>query len=64
MTIDIFNKQMVGGFGTGSTAKILVALPKQIMSKKEALVHAAWLVCLAEDEEGQFDEILQAVKNT
>jgi len=54
------NAQLVGVQGNN----IVVLLPKLVMTKEEALYHAAWLVCLAEENDGQFDEILKAVKNT
>lgn len=57
--IDTFNKQLIGVKGND----IIIMLPKQKMSKEEALVHAAYLVVLA-DGEDRFQEILEAVQNT
>jgi hypothetical protein len=59
MEIDITNIQAVGVKGDD----IVVLAPKQIMSKQEALVHAAWLVCLADEENAGdlFEEILTKV---
>ncbi len=58
--IDVPNDQFVGMAGD----HVIVMRPKQRMTKREALVHAAWLVALAEDEPGEFARILEAVRNT
>ena len=59
--IDTTNYQLVGSNG----AVIIVMAPKQRMTKQEALVHAAWIVALADDkpddEGSQFTEALRAV---
>lgn len=60
MTEDIGNDQLVSIAGD----TITVITPKHHMSKRAALVHAAWLVALAEKEDGEFDRILEAVRNT
>jgi hypothetical protein len=39
---------------------ILIAKPKQVMTKQEALVHAAWIVALADDKD-EFERILEDV---
>ncbi len=57
--IDVTNYQMVSM--QGDTIVVLRASPK--MTKREALVHAAWLVTLADDE-NEFQKILGAVQNT
>lgn len=58
--MEVPNTQFVGrDCGT----HIVVLLPKQRMTMREALIHAAWLVALADDEE-EFDAILDAVRNT
>jgi len=57
--IDTANAQLVGVQGN----LIRVMMPKTVMTKEEALVHAAWLVSMACDDE-RFKEILQAVRNT
>ena len=57
--IDTANAQLVGMQGN----LIRVMMPKTVMTKEEALVHAAWLVSMACDDE-RFKEILQAVRNT
>lgn len=55
--LDYGNYQGVAGHGN----RIAVLLPLQDMTVGEALVHAAWIVALA-DHEGQFDEILSRVR--
>lgn len=57
---DVVNAQMVGGRGD----RIIVRFPNVDMSRHAALVHAAWLVTLAEIEDGEFERYLQAVRNT
>ena len=56
--IDTFNKFMVG-VGRGGLCFIMP--PPPFFSKKDALNMAAWLVALAEEDEGEFDAILKAV---
>lgn len=64
MTIDVANTQMVGTNGQ----EISVFLPRQVMTPTEALVHAGWLVVLAEtagigdDSVPTFDEVRQAIE--
>jgi hypothetical protein len=55
--LDYGNYQSVSGHGN----HIRVLLPLQGMTVGEALVHAAWIVALADHEE-QFDEILSRVR--
>lgn len=57
--LDIGNYQAVGGQGEA----IVVLLPKSMMTKAEALVHAAWLVALADDND-EFPAVLEAVRST
>lgn len=57
--IDTTNYQMVGGRGD----EIIVLSPKQVMTKREAILHAAWLVVLADDND-EFDSVLRAVEHT
>jgi hypothetical protein len=57
--IEIGNMQCVSVGGE----QILVMAPRSRMSRQEALVHAAWLVALA-DHDHQFPEILKRVRNT
>lgn len=61
MNHDIANVQLVGVRGGD---RIVVVAPRVHMTKPEALVHAAWLVALAEQTPGEFDEILAAVRST
>ena len=63
----IANVQLVGG-GDNS---VVVIMPRQRMTRREALVHAAWLVAVAEGLDGQLEDtstefasILAAVRNT
>ncbi len=60
---ELVNTQLVA-INNSFRANVLVMIPKQSMTKREALVHAAWLVAIAEEEEGQFEEVLKQVKNT
>ena len=39
---------------------VVIAKPKQVMAKQEALVPAAWIVVLADDK-GEFEQILEDV---
>lgn len=59
--IDTFNKQIIGVNGED----IVVMLPAQRMSKTEALLHAAWLVALADDSDdnAEFKRVLDAVQS-
>lgn len=60
--IETFNAQMVGV----SAGKIVVMMPKREMTKAEAILHAAWLVALADesDDQADFKRVLEAVQNT
>jgi hypothetical protein len=44
---DLSNAQFVGANGLG---QVTVLMPKAVMTRDEALVHAAWLVLLAGGE--------------
>jgi hypothetical protein len=55
--IDVPNCQLV----TTSGDKIVIVWPKVSMDHHEALVHAAWLVALVDDDE-QFHKILETVR--
>jgi len=57
--MDTTNKQLVSTNGE----QILVIMPAQRMSKADALLHAAWLVALADDDD-TFADVLEAVQNT
>jgi hypothetical protein len=56
---DITNSQSVGGIG----GDITIVAPKVRVQKREALVHAAWIVALADESENftEFRSILKAV---
>lgn len=56
---DLSNAQMVGRNGYGEISMIL---PRIRMTRDEALVHAAWLVLLADDDD-EFAGILEAVRS-
>lgn len=60
MEIDTANKYLVG-----KRAGDIVILnpPRREMSKADALMFAAWIVALAEDKEGEFQTILDAVQS-
>lgn len=62
--IDTANKFFVGLGGAGfDRITFVVPLPREF-SRKDALNLAAWIVTLAESEEGEFDKLLKAIKNT
>ena len=58
--VDTTNSQFVGRQGD----RVAVLFPKALMAREEALRHAAWLVALAEEKDGEFAEVLEAVRNT
>ncbi len=60
--INTINKFMVGVLGDNISIINLPALAKPI-SKSDALMLAAWLVCLADDND-EFQNILKACLNT
>jgi hypothetical protein len=53
---DVTNHQLVAA----NQGKIVIAKPKQVMTKQEALIHAAWIVALADDKD-EFERILEDV---
>jgi len=53
---DATNHQLVAA----SKGNIVIAKPKHVMTKQEALVHAAWIVALADDKD-EFEQILEDV---
>lgn len=57
--INTNNNQLVGVYRD----YIVVRAPRTQMTKQEALVHAAYLVAIADDND-EFDAILEAVRNT
>jgi hypothetical protein len=60
---DITNLQAVSAKGDG---KVLILSPSPLMSKTEALVHAAWIVAIADQSENfeEFRRVLKAVLET
>ena len=64
--IETLNDQGVGVIsalsGELDADRIVVWFPKQQMTRTEALRQAAWLVVLAEKSEGEFDQVLRAIK--
>lgn len=54
------NTQLVGRDGLG---RIRIAFPSVVMTREQALTHAAWLVSLADDND-EFAAYLAAVRNT
>ena len=58
--IETVNDQCVGVQGDS----IMVMMPKQKMTKEQALRQAAWLVALADDSGDEFQKVLDAVLNT
>jgi hypothetical protein len=59
--IDVTNSQFVGVTGRG---EVTVAFPKAGMTREEALRHAAWLVAVAEENDGDFERVLKAVRSS
>ena len=59
--IDTGNYQLVGMRGD----KVVVLSPTSVMTKGQALAHAAFLVLMAEDYEGtEFMRYLEAIRST
>lgn len=58
--IETFNRYGVGRRG----ARIVIMGLRAELSKDEALNLAAWLVALAEEHDGEFAGLLEAVRNT
>jgi hypothetical protein len=58
--IDTGNDQLVGRSGVGT---ISVMVPSRLMTRQQALRHAAWLVAIADDDD-EFAGILAAVGST
>jgi hypothetical protein len=54
------NRQLVGRNGIG---KVSIAVPSVVMTRDEALAHAAWLVAIADDHD-EFAAYLTAVRST
>lgn len=60
--VDTGNYQMVA-MG-GAYGEIGVLFPRETMTAEQALVHAAWLVSLADPLGERWAEVLAAVQNT
>lgn len=54
------NAQFVGRNGYG---QVSILMPRTLMSRREALAHAAWLVSVADDD-GEFPAYLTAVRGS
>lgn len=57
--MDTFNKHMVGVQGENI---VIMNPPRGPISKADALVFAAWIVTLADDDETGFEKALEAVQ--
>lgn len=57
---DLFNKHFVGVRADGI---VILMPPVKPMSKREALVFAAWIVALADEDGDEFDKTLKQVRN-
>lgn len=57
------NDQLIGSLA----GKLVIMNPKSTLTKKEALLHAAWLVAMATDDNDydheEFEDILLAVES-
>jgi hypothetical protein len=53
------NAQLVGGAGDGM---ITITMPRRVMTREEALLQAAWIVEIAERDNGEFEEYREAVR--
>lgn len=63
---DVTNCQLVANGPDDRGDKIFIMSPSPLMSKREALVHAAWIVALADQSENfeEFRRVLRAVLET
>lgn len=62
---DVSDVSTMNAQGVGTNGEtISVMAPTQMMSRDQALVHAAWLALLADDSRGRFAAILNACANT
>lgn len=59
--MDTFNKHMVGVRGDDI---VIMNPPRMPMSKTDALIFAAWIVTLADEDETGFQKALEAVHQT
>lgn len=58
--IETTNDFLVGTCGD----EITIMRPPFLLTKTEALRFAAWLVALAEEDDGEFATVLEAVRST
>jgi hypothetical protein len=58
---DAPNAQFVGGNGYG---QVIVTMPRPVMTREEALAHAAWLAAIADPGGEEFPRYLAAVRST
>jgi hypothetical protein len=62
---DVTNIQAVA-IGNGVQEEIRILSPSPVMTKEQALIHAAWIVALADQSENfeEFRRVLKAVLET
>lgn len=58
--IDTTNSQFVGIAGNS----IVIGAPKQIMTREQALIHAAWIVTIVHPSLERWNEILDTIQNS
>lgn len=58
-SIDIANAQLVALQGDN----LVVMNPRTVMRRQQALIHAAWIVAIAEVDAGEFARILDVVRS-
>lgn len=61
---DTTNYHLVSARGDDQVVIINPPKPMVSMTKGQALVFAAWIVALAEEQDGEFAEVLKAVQST
>lgn len=60
--INTFNKFMV--MMHAGSSKLIIGMPPRELDKADALLLAAWLVCMAFPEDGEFEAVLAGVRST
>lgn len=50
------------GVATKSSGSLVILMPPRELTKADALLLAAWLVAMAEDEPGEFERVRAAVE--
>ncbi len=58
--MDVSNSQIVGAAGDGT---VTVTWPRARMTRQEALVHAAWLVMVADPLGDEFADVMAQVQS-